>query len=185
MKALRRVQVSHFLHLSHLVNYDLAFPSFLISEVPSQGFRPTPSTSSPPPEETPVASSSKATSWRSSLRLRKSKSTSKGKEKAKAKVAAAAAVKGEDVEMHDGDKEAVEVKSSDPPEEGNDSGGGIRGNGMLRLKGVYDFLYFYCSICYPISNQRIYTAQDGLPAYQSCSFLPLTRVFSVDSDICS
>ena len=38
------------------------------------------------------------------------------------KVAAAAAVGGEDVEMHDGDKKAVEAKESDPPEEDNDSG---------------------------------------------------------------
>ena len=35
---------------------------------------------------------------------------------------APAAVDGEDVEMHDGDKEAAGAKESDPPEEDNDSG---------------------------------------------------------------
>ena len=71
-------------------------------------------------------------------------------------MAVAAAVEG--VEMHDGDNEAVEVKLSDPPEEGNDSGGGIRGNGMLRLKGVC-MIFFISTVhfCYPISNQWIYT----------------------------
>jgi hypothetical protein len=66
-----------------------------------------------------VASSSKATSRPSKAETKKPKSTIKPKGKAKAKVAAAA--DGEDVEMHDGDKEAVAAKS-DPPEENNDSG---------------------------------------------------------------
>lgn len=64
-----------------------------------------------------MASSSKATSLRSKAETKKPKSTVKPKGKAKA----TAAVDGEDVEMHDGDKEAVAAKS-DPPEENNDSG---------------------------------------------------------------
>ena len=79
---------------------------------------PAPSASPPPPKETQEASSSKATSRRSKAEAKKPRSTiKKGKPKAKA----AAAVDGEDVEMHDGDKEAVDAKS-DPPEENNDSG---------------------------------------------------------------
>jgi len=39
----------------------------------------------------------------------------------KVKKEVAAAVEGEDVDMHDGDKEAAATKASDPPEE-NDSG---------------------------------------------------------------
>ncbi len=105
----------------HLRFHDLALcPFFLISEAPSRSLSPAPSASPPPPEETPVASSSKATSRRSKVEPKESKPTikAKGKTKAKAKtkVAAPAAVGGEDVEMHDGDKE------SDPPEEDNDSG---------------------------------------------------------------
>ena len=158
MKALRRVLVSYFLHHSHLVNYDLAFPSFLISEAPSQSFSPAPSTSSPPPEETPVASSSKATSRRSKPETKGSKSTSKSKKKAKAKVAAAAAVEGEDVEMHDGDSEAVEAKSSDPPEEGNDSGEEeLEERKAASKRCVYKFFISTIHFCYPISNQFIYT----------------------------
>jgi len=69
-----------------------------------------------------VASSSKATSRRSKAETKELKSTIKAKGKAKAKVVAAAAVEEGDVEMRDGDKEAVTAKESDPPEEDNDSG---------------------------------------------------------------
>lgn len=123
MKDRRRVRVS-FVCLTSFGFYDLALPFFLISEAPPRSLSPVPSASPPPPEETPVASSSKATSRHSKAKTKESKSTikAKGKTKAKAKVAAPAAVEGEDVEMHDGDKEAVEAKGSDPPEEDNDSG---------------------------------------------------------------
>ena len=101
-----------------------------------------------------MASSSKATARRSKPET-KTESTSKGKKKAKAKVVAAATVEGEDVEMHDGDKEAVEGKSSDPPEEGNDSGEDeLEERKAASKRCVFDFLYFYC---HPISSQWIYT----------------------------
>jgi hypothetical protein len=101
--------------------------------------------------ETPVASSSKATSRRSKAKTKESKSTikAKGKTKAKAKVAAPAAVEGEDVEMHDGDKEAVEAKESDPPEEDNDSGEeeleDVEERKAASKRCVFKFLYFHCS----------------------------------------
>ena len=110
----------------HLGFMTSTLPYFLISEAPSRSLSPAPSTSPPPPEETPVASSSKAISRRLKAESQESKSTIKAKgktkTKAKAKVGAPAAVEGEDVEMHNEDKEAVEPKGSDPPEEDNDSG---------------------------------------------------------------
>jgi hypothetical protein len=100
-----------------------------------------------------VASSSKATSRRSKAETKESKSTikAKGKTKAKAKtkVPAAAAGGGEDVEMHDGDKEAVGVKS-DPPEEDNDSGEEeLEERKAASKRCVFNFLYFHCSYLLP------------------------------------
>jgi hypothetical protein len=68
-----------------------------------------------------VASSSKGTSRRSKAETKEPKSTNKAKGKTKKKVAAA--VDGEDVDMHDGDKEAAAAKESDPPEEDNNDSG--------------------------------------------------------------
>jgi len=70
-----------------------------------------------------VASSSKGTSRRSKAETKESKSTIKAKGKAKTKTKVPAAVEGEDVEMHDGDKEAAAAKESDPPEEDNNDSG--------------------------------------------------------------
>ena len=99
--------------------HDLALPPLSRPpEAPSRSLSPAPSASPPPPKETQEASSSKATSRRSKAEAKKPRSTTK---KGKPKAKAAAAVDGEDVEMHDGDKEAVDAKS-DPPEENNDSG---------------------------------------------------------------
>jgi hypothetical protein len=67
-----------------------------------------------------VASSSKTTLRRSKAEIKAPKSTIKAKGKTKTVVAAA--MEGEDVDMHDGDKEAAVAKESDPPEEDNDSG---------------------------------------------------------------
>jgi hypothetical protein len=140
-------------------------PSFLISEAPSRSLSPVPSTS-PPPPDIPVASSSKAASRRSKAETKESKSTikakgkTKAKAKAKAKVAARAAVEGEDVEMHDGDKEAVEAKESDPPEEDNESGEeeleDVEERKAASKRCVFKFLYFHCSFLLPAFQQMLY-----------------------------
>jgi hypothetical protein len=106
-----------------------------------------------------VASSSKATSRRSKAETKESKSTikakgkTKAKAKARAKVAAPAAVEGEDVEMHDGDKEAVDAKESDPPEEDNDSGEeeleDVEERKAASKRCVFKFLCFHCSFLLP------------------------------------
>ena len=67
-----------------------------------------------------MASSSKAASRRPKAETKKPKSMAKTK--GKAKVKAAAVADGEDVEMQEGDRDAVTAKESDPPEENNDSG---------------------------------------------------------------
>jgi hypothetical protein len=138
-------------------------PSFLISEAPSRSLSPVPSTS-PPPPDIPVASSSKAASRRSKAETKESKSTIKAKgktkAKAKAKVAARAAVEGEDVEMHDGDKEAVEAKESDPPEEDNESGEeeleDVEERKAASKRCVFKFLYFHCSFLLPAFQHMLY-----------------------------
>ena len=90
-----------------------------------------------------MASSSKATSRRSKAETKGSKSTVKAKGRTKAK----AAVEGEDVEMHDGDKE------SDPPEEDNDSGEeeleDVEERKAASKRCVFKFLYFHCPFLLP------------------------------------
>jgi hypothetical protein len=163
MRDRRRVRVSSFVCLTSFGLYDLVVtvPSFLISEAPSRGLSSAPSTSPPPPEETPVASSSKATSRRSKAEAKESKPTIKAKgktkTKTKAKAKVAAAVEGEDVEMHDGDKEAAGAKESDPPEEDNDSGEEeLEERKAASKRCVFKFLYFHCSVLLPAFQSMLY-----------------------------
>lgn len=90
-----------------------------------------------------MASSSKATSRRSKAETKESKSTIKAKGTTKAKAKVAVAAEGEDVEMHDGDKE------SDPPEEDNDSGEeeleDVEERKAASKRCVFKVLYFRCS----------------------------------------
>jgi hypothetical protein len=62
-------------------------------------------------------------------------------------------VEGEDVEMHDGDKEAVDAKESDPPEEDNDSGEeeleDVEERKAASKRCVFKILYFHCSLLLP------------------------------------
>ena len=118
MKGLRRARVSFFC-VASVGPYDLALPFFPTLEAPSRSLSPATSTPPSPPEATKVASSSKLASRRSNAEIKAPKSTFKAKGKTKTIVAAA--VEGEDVDMQDGDKEAVAAKESDPPEEDNDS----------------------------------------------------------------
>ena len=120
MKGLHRARVSFFC-VASVGPYDLALPFFPTLEAPSRSLSPATSPTPPsPPEATKVASSSKTAPRRSKVEIKAPKSTFKAKGKTKTIVAAA--VEGEDVDMHDGDKEAVAAKESDPPEEDNDSG---------------------------------------------------------------